>query len=236
MHLLLAGLGFAVVTVGQSTPKPQVTPGTPPTQNPTGGSIAPVRFGSNGWPVGVGNATRSLAPIGESKPRAGGRAANTEATGSPVSAPAKPAGAGGSSNASMQDSQGMGGEPRASGMQLDSYMHDVFRATGSPGALKAIGGVEVVWSLSVHGTHGEIIGTRLITHIANCTYAERDRLDAPQIATSACYSGTRPARLLLELAAFLDPASQGSKLFLGHLLLVFGRHVVLVVQRKLTHR
>lgn len=119
----------------------------------------------------------AATPVAESTPKAVAREISTQAAGRPASPSAQPTGGEGSENTSMQDTKATSGEPLASGMQLDSHMHDVFRATRSPGNLRAIGGVEVSWSLSVHGTHGEIIGSRMITHIADCTYAGRDRIE-----------------------------------------------------------
>ena len=170
MRYLLAGLGLAVVTVGQVKPNPAAgtVPETPPAkQSPSNTGMAPVRFGANGWPVGLGNT--NPAPAGESKRPA---AANARSKPQPAAATGpKPA------TSDVLVAQGTAGKPLASGMQLDSPMHDVFRATRTPGALQAIGGVEVYWRLTIHGTNGEIIGMRDITHLADLSNPERDRLE-----------------------------------------------------------
>jgi len=163
------------VTVGQSPSQPQTKPaGTPQGPPPATGSgagstsISPVKFGENGWPVGVGSQTP--APVGETKPRKApprppvGSGRQSTTTNNP--APAK-----------MPTASGTASQPLASGMQLDSFLHDVFRATRTPGAFAAIGGVEVTWQLTIHGTHGETIGTRVITHIADCSRPGWDRIE-----------------------------------------------------------
>lgn len=200
MRILLAGLGLAAMAVGQSnssaTGPTGQGPGTAgvPARNPdssggSGGSLSPVRFGPNGWPVGVGSP--SPAPIGESKPIPRSSDIPTRTSQPRKTPPSRtrsatsgapggrmPADAAKSSGKDAMPSTAITtGEPLPSGMQLDSYLHDVFRATRSPGAFVAIGGVEVAWRLSVHGTHGEVIGTRLITHIADCSSPGRDRLE-----------------------------------------------------------
>jgi hypothetical protein len=65
----------------------------------------------------------------------------------------------------------------ASGMDLDSPLHDVFKATRSPGLLKTIGGVQARWRLTVHGPEGEVIGVRDYVHTADLTFERRDRLE-----------------------------------------------------------
>ncbi|MBX3464083.1 MAG: hypothetical protein KF830_12995 [Planctomycetes bacterium] len=65
----------------------------------------------------------------------------------------------------------------ASGMQLGSPLLDVFQATRSPAAFRALGGVVVWWRLSIFGAQGEVIGMRELTHTADCGAAERDRLE-----------------------------------------------------------
>ncbi|MFT7537610.1 MAG: hypothetical protein ACI85K_003570 [Hyphomicrobiaceae bacterium] len=172
MRYLLAGLGLAVVTVGQVNPNPGAANGTvrepaKVASEPSGTGMAPVRFGANGWPVGLGNA--KPAPVAETK--------------RPPTATARRTSKRDKANAALPDSsdvlvaQGTSAEPLASGMQLDSPMHEVFRATRTPGALHDIGGVEVFWRLTIHGTHGEIIGIRDITHIADLQNPTRDRLE-----------------------------------------------------------
>jgi len=183
MRLFLVCLSLAAVAVGQNPPKPErkpaskpaATSGTKPAPSTSGGSIAPVEWNGNGWPVNVGDP--SPAPAGEV-------GAKTRPTPPPSATIAGSGGAAATASkpTASPDEQTLatraeGGEPLASGMQLDSHMHEVFRATRSPGAFRAIAGVEVLWSLSVHGSQGEIIGSRMITHIADCNYAERDRLE-----------------------------------------------------------
>lgn len=172
MSYLLAGLGLAVATVGQVKPNPgPVNQAVPEAarvaQEPTGTGIAPVRFGANGWPVGLGNA--KPAPVAETRrPRAATtrRASKRDPANDPMP----------EAN-DVLVAQGTATDPLASGMQLDSPMHEVFSATRSPATLHDIGGVEVFWRLTIHGTHGEIIGFRDITHIADLHNPECDRLE-----------------------------------------------------------
>jgi len=203
MRYLLAGLGLAAMTVGQVKPNPDVarvgvsqgSKLSPPATAQPAGTIAPVRFATNGWPVGVGDV--SPAPVMETRPGltsdaghgmpdSGYRTGDSNSTWSnPVnnrtssgqSDARNTANGAAASNGDVVVAVGTSSEPLASGMQLDSPLHDVFRSTRSPGALHAIGGVEVFWRLTIHGSHGEIIGMRDITHIADCAFPSRDRLE-----------------------------------------------------------
>lgn len=180
MRLLPAVLGLAVMTVGQSPSQPPAkATGTPPAAGSTAGgnSISPVKFGSNGWPVGVGRQTP--APTGEMKPARAAQKAPPKQPGGSRTGGANPQHntRSNSGPGDMPSASGSASQPLASGMQLDSHLHDVFRATRTPGAFAGIGGVEVSWQLSIHGTHGETIGTRMITHIADCSRPGRDRLE-----------------------------------------------------------
>lgn len=137
-------------------------------QQPAGSkpAISPVRFGANGWPVLSPGTTPAPGP--ESQPNASN---GLRGSGD----------GGGANNPSNRSKDVLVAEatkeqPMASGMQLDSPLHDVFRATRSPGALRTIGGVEVWWRVHIHGTSGEDIGIRTIKHTADCVYAERDRI------------------------------------------------------------
>lgn len=175
MRILSAILGLATALLAQQ-PDPANPNGSAPkpdASKPSGSTgMAPVRFGPNGWPVGVGQG--KPAPAGETR---------LPATGSPKRAAGKRRAAKATANSDPETAkdvlvaEGSAEQPLASGMQLDSPMHEVFRATRTPGALKAIGGVEVFWRLTIHGTHGEIIGIRDITHIADLRFPERDRLE-----------------------------------------------------------
>lgn len=172
MRLLFVGLALTIAAVGQDPVKPRTKPVTTPGQ--TGGSIAPVNFGPNGWPTGKGNPAPAPAVESQKKPARGPVVTPSERQ--PTDAEAQLSGIANQDQTTVA-SRAQGGEPLASGMQLDSHMHEIFRATRSPGAFRAINGVEVLWSLSVHGSSGEIIGSRMITHVANCNYAERDRIE-----------------------------------------------------------
>jgi hypothetical protein len=163
MHLLMTGLGLAVVVVAQGKESAATQP--PAATASPSGSLSPVRFASNGWPVGLSDTP--APPSAELGRPLANRKVAAQATTQPA-----PTGSG-----DVLVAAGTADEPLASGMQLDSPLHEVFRATRSPGALHAIGGVEVIWRLSIHGTHGEIIGTRDITQIADCNFPERDRLE-----------------------------------------------------------
>ncbi|MFT4513590.1 MAG: hypothetical protein ACI89X_000917 [Planctomycetota bacterium] len=174
MRYLLAGLGLAAMTVGQVNPNPEATnrvvsEPAKATQSPAATGIAPVRFGANGWPIGLGKAKPAAAPAAKTKRPS--RAKSGRASRRTETANAEP------KTNDVLVAQGTAADPLASGMQLDSPMHEVFRATRSPGALQAIGGVEVFWRLTIHGTHGEIIGYRDITHIADLRNPSRDRLE-----------------------------------------------------------
>lgn len=118
-------------------------------------SLSPVRYNGNGWPVVAGDApvpTPLVEPGGTVKP-----AAAEEVAG--LVAPPEPT------------------RRISSGMHLDSPLHEVFRATRSPGAMRELGGVEVWWRLTVHGSQGEVIGVRELTHVADCRFAARDRIE-----------------------------------------------------------
>ena len=135
-----------------------------PTQVPQPqGQTSAVRFEANGWPSDPGTATsggarsRLVRPgAARATPPAPGGAAPT---GTPVRAAADAS------------------PPPASGMELGSPLHDVFRATRSPGALKNIGGLRARWRLTVHGPEGEAIGVRDYVHTADLTFASRDRVE-----------------------------------------------------------
>ena len=147
--------------------------------------MAPVRFSNNGWPVGFEDT--APAPVVETRARTG--QSNRNGTVAPQYGDPQESANSAASNRPRATSEplvgngdvlvaaGTAAEPLASGMQMDSPLHDIFRSTRSPGALHAIGGVEVFWRLTIHGTHGEIIGIRDITHIADCSFPERDRLE-----------------------------------------------------------
>jgi len=167
MRILLAVLGLAVLATGQAS-NGRSGGGSKP---PAGGSLNPVQYDANGWPV-VEVDTPPAQPLGEvAPPRPAGR------DDQPANAPdADRATARALPQASRQPAA-REREPLASGMQLDSPLHDVFRAIGAPGACKALGGVRVFWRLTIHGSHGEAIGIRELTHSADLGVADRDRLE-----------------------------------------------------------
>ncbi|MFK7743022.1 MAG: hypothetical protein AB8H80_22100 [Planctomycetota bacterium] len=120
-------------------------------------SLSPVKFLNNGWPVLAGD-TPVPTPLVETK--SGVKRPVIDSAASLLATPAPPA-----------------ARRIASGMDLDSPMHEVFRATATPGAMQRLGGVVVWWRMTVHGTHGETIGMRELTHIADVRFADRDRLE-----------------------------------------------------------
>ena len=193
MHTFLIGLGLAAVVAAQApsgagvVAKPQKALQA---ESPAGssGSIGAVQFGNNGWPIGIGQAaparSEPYVPTVRNDPVRSDPVRNSDEwlqqerlrmgneTSRPLDGQATAA-----ANNDVVVAFGTAKEPLASGMQFDSPLHDVFRSTRSPGAFQTIGGVEVFWRLTIHGTHGEIIGMRDLTHIADCAFPERDRLE-----------------------------------------------------------
>ncbi|MCK5940581.1 MAG: hypothetical protein KAI24_01330, partial [Planctomycetes bacterium] len=153
---------LSLTATAQGTPSTGQQPaGQPATQ---GASISPVRFDQNGWPVGFGGNT-APAPAAETRAR-------------PTAAPANAVpGAGKVADPDRVIAEGTAEQPLASGMHLDSPLHDVFRATRSPGALRELGGVVVQWRLTIHGKDGKPIGERTYLHVADCAHPERDRIE-----------------------------------------------------------
>jgi hypothetical protein len=180
IRYLLAGLWLSVVTVGQAKTTPQKPPFTGPgagsaATSPASGAtkIPRVKYDGRGWPVGINQSNAATSARVTSK--AASRPTPQEPLKTRQSPSKKATGAENAKDilvaAASEDN------PLASGMQLDSPMHEIFRATRSPGALRAMGGVEVWWRLTIHGTHGEVIGIREITQTADCSFAARDRLE-----------------------------------------------------------
>lgn len=128
----------------------------------SGSSISPVHFNENGWPSGFGG-NQPAAPAGETRRTPARRTRTAEVL------PKR--------NDDRVIAAGTPDKPLASGMHLDSPLHDVFRATRSPGALRQIGGVVVYWKLTVHGKDGAPIGERTYVHVADCSVPERDRIE-----------------------------------------------------------
>ena len=126
-----------------------------------GGSISPIRIGPNGWPVGdalPGSPAVEPAPVGRPRSPASTKRAQ----------PATP---------STEREPDTARSPLGSGMELDSPLHDVFRCTRSPGAMRALGGVEVVWRLTIHDSTGKATAYREFHHLADLSSPARDRLE-----------------------------------------------------------
>lgn len=169
MRMVTAALSLALASAGQSgaqgggKPAGAASAGNAGTSKAGGGraGLGAVQFDEHGWPI----VPTDVAPPAAARGGADRSGAGADA---PPAAPgAEPAGSAGVPDAT----------PVASGMQLGSPLLDVFRATRPPGAFQQLGGVVVWWRLTVHGTHGEVIGVREVTHTADCARADRDRLD-----------------------------------------------------------
>jgi hypothetical protein len=65
----------------------------------------------------------------------------------------------------------------ASGLEPGPSLLPVFAATGAPDSFRALGGVTVWWRITIHGSQGEPIGLRDVTHTADLAQPVRDRLE-----------------------------------------------------------
>ncbi len=157
----------------QSTPVR--SPGGAATQKPASSSIQGIQFDESGYPIVPDDvlpppSPALPAPAGETAaPRKGLDREDRPSTtaGSERTEPkVPPRRAGNESRADI-----------ASGMQLGSALLDIYQSTRSPGAFRELGGVVVSWRLTTYGLRGEVLGTRDVTQIADCAFAERDRLD-----------------------------------------------------------
>jgi hypothetical protein len=150
MHTLFAALVPVVLALPQE-------PKTPP---PESGRIQTVRFDHDGWPIVPDEPRAVTAPV-----------TAPQASPPPAGAPV-----GGSSGRVPPAPVGETAPALASGMQLGSPLVPVFQAVRSPAAFRNLGGVAAWWRLSVHGDQGEVIGVREVTHLADCAFAARDRV------------------------------------------------------------
>ncbi|MCA8975397.1 MAG: hypothetical protein KDC98_11800 [Planctomycetes bacterium] len=150
-------LAAIVLVSAPQEPKPEVR-------------ISPVQFDENHWPVVPNEPVRpSLVPNGEVGRESRPLVDDLEPTAVPDQrAPAPLAEA----NGSRADHA-----PVASGMELGSPLLEVFQFTRSPSAWKALGGQAIWWRITIHGSQGEVLGIRELTHVADCTFTERDRLE-----------------------------------------------------------
>lgn len=178
-----------------------VRPGRPQTPaKPSGGSggtsgsaLQTIRFEQDGWPVVPGEpraleavpsspsrtGTGAAAPAGETA--AAGNAMRTDSLRVPGKAATPAAGAARRADAGRAE--------LASGMAIGSPLLEVFQATHAPGAFKDLGGLVIGWRMTTHGPRGEVIGSREITHTADCAFSERDRLEHQDGRTFARIGG-----------------------------------------------
>lgn len=187
LRLLACSLAASVVAfaqvpgAGQAQPTPAARPGQDPAPKPAAGgsgSISTMEFDpETGWPK-VGSTPRpassapAAAPAASTtriEPQSGavdtrGRAADADARFAAFErrTPQEP-----SPNA----------PPLASGTELGSPLNDVFKTVRTPGEWKKLEGVVVWWRLTTYGEQGEEIGLREVTHVADCRFSERDRLE-----------------------------------------------------------
>ncbi len=133
-------------------------------------SISPVKFDENGYPKVPGGPSARPAFLEQGRPK------NV-----PSPAPAGETGAGRTpqpASTAAATSEPRGRAPAlASGMEFGSPLLDIYQRVRAPGTFKALGGRTVWWRLTVFGEQGEIIGRREVTHLVDCAFAERDRLE-----------------------------------------------------------
>lgn len=145
-----------------------------PRANPARSGVQGVQFDNMGYPIVPDDLQRPLmvqppaAPSGETAanrtpPKPQPLAPAGVATGTARPTPPRPA---------LEARSDV-----ASGMQLGSPLLEIYQHTQSPGAFKELGGVIVAWQLTTYGERGEEIGSREVTHTADCAFAERDRLE-----------------------------------------------------------
>jgi hypothetical protein len=161
LRLLVLGVLFVAPAVAQDEP---------PKPRPA------VQFDDRGWPVlpaeAIPATTPPAAPATESRGAPAGSApAPAPGPMPPTAMPLNPV----PLNPMPLNPSSAASQP--SGMQLGSPLLDVFQATRSPAAFQELGGVIVSWRLTVHGSGGEVLGTREVTHTADCAFPERDRLE-----------------------------------------------------------
>jgi hypothetical protein len=121
-----------------------------------------VAFDAHGFPVGTDEsaapppaAPPAPAPSGEARTALPAAANSAAANAAPASTP--PAG--------------------PIGFDAGTPLLPVFAATGSPGAWKRLGGVQVTWRITVYDPQGAVLGTREVLHTADTNFAARDRLE-----------------------------------------------------------
>ncbi len=163
----LCALLFPLVGVAaqQEPPRPAgqgAAPGATPAGRPA--SLNPIQYDANGYPVLPDGPALGARTFGAGRPAA---------TATPPPAPAGEAARPAAADA------GTRGPARSvgSGMEFDSPLLDVFQYVKAPGAWKALGGRTLWWRVTVYGVQGEIIGRRELTHVVDCAFAERDRLE-----------------------------------------------------------
>lgn len=65
----------------------------------------------------------------------------------------------------------------ASGADIGSPLLQVYERIGAPGLFRQLGGVTVWWRLTIYGQQGEEVGIRELTHTADLTRPDRDRIE-----------------------------------------------------------
>lgn len=168
--LLLAPLLSALTPVWgqQPSPQPPQGKGGSAASSSSAGqtSLNPVRFDKSGYPILSGGPANRPAFLTRDTPR------DVAPPPAPMPAPA------GETRASQTSSTGSAPSPAlASGMEFGSPLLDVYQRVSAPGVFKALGGRTIWWRLTVYGAQGEVIGRREVTHVADCAFAERDRLE-----------------------------------------------------------
>ncbi|MBL8725335.1 MAG: hypothetical protein JNK49_14910 [Planctomycetes bacterium] len=185
-------------------PKPAAAPVVP--QQQTGGQnagrVAVVTFDQNGFPqvaddLPPGAAVAPPAPAGEVRVADQAAARATAATAVPASVPAS----------------------AAAGFDAGTPLLPMFSATGSPGAWKRLGGVQVTWRITVYDPQGAVLGTREVVHTADTNFAARDRLEFP--GEGRCYGRLGPS-VFAERQGRPWPTWTETA---GHELALFGMHL-----------
>lgn len=169
---LVATMLFCAVAGAQDPPAPAGKQPAPRSKVGLG-----IEIDARGWPVVPDEPDR--ASVLPAPPRTGRERASPASP--PMAAPLVEA----SGARSTRDSA-----PIASGMELGSPLLDVFQYTRSPAAFKALGGRQIWWRVTIYGPQGEVLGIREVTHVADCAFAERDRLEYENDGRAFGRSGT----------------------------------------------
>lgn len=156
------GTGAPPASAGRQDPKPRAA----------GKRGLGVQFDGRGWP----DVPEPVAPLRIGPAGSGSAGADPNAW-RPRPQRERSKGVASSANAGARTGNAEPARATASGMALGSPLLDVFQFTRSPQAFKNLGGQQIWWRVTIYGDGGEILGIREITHIADCSFAERDRVE-----------------------------------------------------------